>query len=77
MKKSKTRVQSLRTIVGVRIREARTNQGMSQEALAEICGLHRTYVGSVERAERNISIDNIERIAFALQLPPSALLEAI
>lgn len=77
MKKSKARALSLRTTVGARIREARTKQGMSQEALAETCGLHRTYVGSVERAERNVSIDNIERIALALQLPPSALLEAI
>ena len=35
---------------------------MSQEAFADICELHRTYIGSIERAERNVSLDNIERI---------------
>ena len=41
---------------------------MSQEGFADLCGLHRTYIGSIERAERNVSIDNIERIAAALEV---------
>ncbi len=48
------------------MRAHRQNKKLSQEALAELCHLHRTYIGSVERAERNISIDNMEKIAEAL-----------
>ena len=51
-----------------RLRELRLAKGLSQESLAELCGLHRTYVGSVERAERNVSIDNIERLARGLDV---------
>ncbi|UBI16550.1 helix-turn-helix domain-containing protein [Citrobacter europaeus] len=64
-----------RVIFSHNIRKLRERQGLSQEALADLAGLHRTYIGSVERCERNISIDNIDRIASALGVSPSSLLE--
>lgn len=51
---------------GKRLREVREEAGLSQEKLAELSTLHRTYVSSVERGKRNISIENIERLAIAL-----------
>ena len=57
-----------------RVRLLRIARGWSQEVLAGVSGLHRTYIGSVERAERNISLDNIERIAHALGIPIRDLL---
>jgi transcriptional regulator with XRE-family HTH domain len=56
---------SARLVFAKNIRLARLELGMSQEDMAEACGLHRTYVGSVERGERNISIDNMEAMAKA------------
>lgn len=56
------------------MRRLRADAGLSQETLAELSGLHRTYIGSVERCERNVSVDNIERIAMALQVDVSDLL---
>ncbi len=51
---------------GLRLREVREKVGISQEKLAELAGLHRTYVSSVERGKRNISLQNIEKLALAL-----------
>ena len=58
------------------LRSERLARGISQEALAELAGLHRTYVGSVERGERNIAVDNMEALAKALNLDISDLLRA-
>lgn len=58
----------IRVQFGERLREIRTNSGISQEKLAEEADLHRTYVSSVERGERNISLENIERLAAALHI---------
>ena len=59
---------------GQRVRDYRTARGLSQEALAERAGLHRTYVGSVERGERNVSLDNIHALADALGVAARDLL---
>jgi len=53
---------------GNRVREQRLKLGLSQEALASRAGVHRTYVGMIERAEKNITLTNIEKIAKALNL---------
>ncbi len=55
--------QTMRKKFGKRIRELRLEKGWSQEGLADELGLHRTYVGAVERGEQNISLDNIEKVA--------------
>jgi transcriptional regulator with XRE-family HTH domain len=60
--------------IGNRIREQRTKANLSQEKLAFACDLDRTYIGSVERGERNISIINLRKIANALKIEVPALL---
>lgn len=64
---------SLRKVLAKNVRLVRNNLGLSQEQLAAEAGLHRTYIGAIERAETNISIDNIEKIAAALKLQPQEL----
>lgn len=56
------------------VRRQRLELGLSQEELAERAGVHRTYVGMLERREKNVTIYNIERIAQALEVEPAALL---
>jgi transcriptional regulator with XRE-family HTH domain len=63
-----------RKVFAKRLRQLRQVRGLSQEALADLAGLHRTYVGSVERGERNVSIDNMERLARALEVDIAELL---
>lgn len=62
---------------GSSIREFRAKKGLSQEALADKCGLDRTYVGGIERGERNPSLKNISKIAAALEIAISKLFEGI
>jgi len=53
---------------GKKVREERARLGLSQEALAGRAGVHRTYIGMIERAEKNITLENIEKIAKALKI---------
>ena len=68
MVKPRRKEQSARLRFAANLRATRKERGISQEELADLAGLHRTYVGSIERGERNVSIDNIERLATALHL---------
>lgn len=63
------------TLFGERVRVLRQARGLSQEALALAAGLDRTYIGGVERGERNISLLNIQKIAQALGVSPADLLK--
>ena len=66
---------SLRIVFAKNLKRLRLEKSLSQEALADLAGLHRTYVGAVERGERNISIDNVERLANALECDVKELLK--
>ena len=59
--------------LGQRIRELRTEQGLSQEGFADKCGVHRTFMGTVERGESNLSFQNIVKVATTLGVPLSTL----
>jgi transcriptional regulator with XRE-family HTH domain len=65
----------LQGIIADNVRKARKARGLSQEGLAEICGYHRTYVGMIERGERNITIATLEALAGALGVEPVRLLD--
>ena len=69
--------EELRKTFGYNLRKIRKAKNLSQENLADLCGLHRTYVGSIERGERNVSLKNIVSLARALDVSPANLLEGI
>lgn len=68
--------KSLVRTLAENIRRLRHKQSLSQEELADICGLHRTYVGSVERGERNVTLSSLEVLAQALGVSVVDLLSA-
>jgi len=63
-----------RRILAENVRSLRRERNISQEALAEICDLHRTYIGAVERAERNVSLSTVATLAMALRVTVPELL---
>ena len=72
----KNRASQIKKRFGERVRTLRKTNGISQEALALACDLDRTYIGGVERGERNISLINIYKIANALGVMPGDLFNA-
>lgn len=67
----------VRRRLGLNLKRFREEQGFSQEAFADHCGLHRTYISGIERGIRNPTIVILDRIAKALRVAPGALLEPI
>ena len=70
-------IGDLQRIVGKNLRAYRQAKGLSQEAFAELVGMHRTYIGGVERGERNLTLRSLERIAEVLEVDPRKLLEPV
>ncbi len=70
-------MKKLSIIIGQRIRNYRKNLKLSQEQLAEMASCHHTYIGQVERGEKNATIDSLEKISTALNVPLSTLFEKI
>ena len=64
---------NIKKIFGARVRALRTKKGWSQEDFAFECGLHRTYIGAVERGERNVSLENIKKIADTFKIDMAEL----
>ena len=64
----------LQRTVGRNLRAHREAQGLSQEAFADLVGVHRTYMGGLERGERNLTLKSLERIAGRIGVEPAALL---
>jgi len=62
---------------GRRVRALRSEQGFSQEGFADACEMDRTYIGGIERGERNLALRNLERIAQALEISLSELMEEL
>lgn len=65
---------ALRDIIALNVRRVRTEKGLTQDALADLCQLDRTYVGSIERGQRNLTIDSLERLSNGLGVEPWQLI---
>jgi transcriptional regulator with XRE-family HTH domain len=67
----------LQRVLGANIRLIRQERGLSQETFADLLGLHRTYIGGLERGERNVSLRSLERYAHSLRVDPLQLLTPV
>ncbi len=70
-------MDNIKVLFGKRIRGIRISKKISQEKMAELCGLHPTYIGQLERGEKSPTLESIYKIASGLNLPPQALFENI
>ena len=67
-------ISHLQEIISKNVKKRRLLKGLSQEEFADVCGYHRTYIGSIERGERNITVSTLEALAAALGVAPTELL---
>ncbi len=74
MTKSPKDISHLQEVIAANVRKRRLQMGLSQEEFADLCGYHRTYIGSIERSERNITVSTLEAVAKALVTEPTELL---
>lgn len=74
MPKKDKNISNLQNLIASNVKGNRLLKGLSQEDLAGMCGYHRTYIGSIERAERNITVSTLEALATALDVEPTELL---
>jgi transcriptional regulator with XRE-family HTH domain len=65
----------LQRLLGANLRALRLERGLSQEAMADLLGIHRTYIGGLERGERNVTLRTVERLAGQLDVEPRELLK--
>ncbi len=70
-------MEDVRIRLGKALRKRRTGLGVSQEEFADLCGLDRTYVGGIERGERNVALVNLEKLAKALKISLSELFRSV
>jgi ribosome-binding protein aMBF1 (putative translation factor) len=75
--KRKGRTTDILGRFGQRVRDLRKEQGYSQESFAAVCELDRTYIGGIERGERNVALENIEKIAVQLGISLAELMEGL
>lgn len=67
-------ISHLQEVIAANVRKRRLQKGWSQEEFADLCGYHRTYIGSIERSERNITVSTLEALAKTLSIEPAELL---
>ena len=74
MTESTKDISNLQKVIAANVRQRRLRMGLSQEEFADLCGYHRTYIGSIERSERNITVSTLEALAKSLGVDPIDLL---
>ena len=70
-------MREIQKALGLRIRELRSKRGFSQEGFADVCGVHRTFMGTIERGESNLSLQNLVKVSNALGITLSQMLSGV